>query len=354
MRDGTLGTLPSVQPLRVAVIGAGYWGPNLARNFTTSPHTDLLWICDIEPGKAERLARGTAATPTERFDDVLSDDRVEAIAIATPAETHVDLALAAIDSGRHVMVEKPLAASAEEGIAIVERAEARGVQVMCDHTFCYTAPVRRIRNIIRAGDLGQLRYFDSVRINLGLIQSNIDVFWDLAPHDLSILDYILPEGVVVEGVSAHGADPVGAGHACVGYLTMPLSNGGIAHVSLNWLSPTKIRTTIIGGSRRMLVWDDLQQDQRLRIFDSGVEIQTGLDDDERRRLLVSYRAGDMIAPALDGGEALADVVAEFAHSVREGRPSLTDGRAGLRVVRLLEAVDASLAKGGMLIPVEGS
>lgn len=276
------------------------------------------------------------------------------MAIATPAETHAELALTAIRSGRHVLIEKPLASSVADGQRIVDEAAAAGVKVMCDHTFCYTAPVRRIRDIINSGDLGALRYFDSVRINLGLIQSSIDVFWDLAPHDLSILDYVLPSDVSVTAVSAHGADPVGVGHACVGYITMPLSNGGIAHVSLNWLSPTKIRTTIIGGSDRMLVWDDLRPDQRLRIFDSGVEVQREMEESERRRLLVSYRSGDMVAPALDGGEALADVVAEFVSCIREDRDPLTDGASGLRVLRILEAIDASVAGGGTMIPLTAS
>ncbi|MBV8162024.1 MAG: hypothetical protein JO265_13970 [Acidimicrobiia bacterium] len=222
---------------------------------------------------------------------------------------------------------------------------------MSDHTYCYTPAVQRIRDVVATGTLGDIQYFDSVRINLGLVQRDIDVFWDLAPHDLSILDFILPERWAPIGVAAHGADPIGAGHACVGYLTLPLNRGAIAHIHVNWLSPTKIRTTIIAGSRRTLVWDDLNPSQRLSIFDRGVDLHVPADTEAKREILVSYRSGEMVAPALPEAEALGAVVAEFAGAVRDRRAPLTDGRSGLRVLKMLDAAERSLADGGRLVPL---
>jgi predicted dehydrogenase len=222
---------------------------------------------------------------------------------------------------------------------------------MCDHTYCYTPAVHKIRELTHSGALGDVHYVDSVRINLGLVQRDVDVMWDLAPHDLSILDFVLPEGVEPVSVSAHGADPIGAGVACVAYLTLPLSNGGIAHVHVNWLSPNKQRATIIGGSRRMLVWNDLDPGQRISMYDKGIDLDHEVGGEERRQRLISYRVGDMIAPALPEYEALGAMVAELVASVRERRTPLTDGRSGLRVLRALEAASASMAAGGIAIPI---
>ncbi len=222
---------------------------------------------------------------------------------------------------------------------------------MCDHTYCYTPAVQKIRELTHSGELGEVHYIDSVRINLGLVQRDVDVMWDLAPHDISILDFVLPPGVEPVSVAAHGADPIGAGVACVAYLTMPLSNGGIAHVHVNWLSPNKQRATIIGGSRRMLVWNDLDPAQRISMYDKGIELDDEAEGETRRQRLISYRVGDMIAPALPEYEALGAMVTELASSIREKRRSRTDGEAGLRVLRLLEAASASMAGGGILMPI---
>jgi predicted dehydrogenase len=223
---------------------------------------------------------------------------------------------------------------------------------MCDHTYCFTPAVARIRELVHAGELGEIQWVDSVRINLGLVQTDVDVLWDLAPHDLSILEFILPEGREPLAVAAHGADPIGAGRSCVGYLTLPLRHGAIAHVHVNWLSPTKIRTTVIGGSKRTLVWDDLNPTQRISIYDRGVDLtEANVTGELRREALVSYRMGDMLAPALHEGEALQKVVTEFATAVREGRAPLTDGQAGLRVLRILEAASESLGWGGTMVPL---
>lgn len=355
----TNGGLSSVaeppEPIGVAVIGAGYWGPNLVRNFQTNPGTEVRWICDTQVERAQRAARQSGPVrTTDIVEEVLSDPRVEAVAVATPAASHVDIAMACLETDRHVLIEKPLAMAVAEGEKLVATAAHRGLVLMCDHTYCFTPSVRRIREWIRGGGIGDVQYFDSTRINLGLIRSEIDVIWDLAPHDLSILDFVLPDDCVPLAVSAQGADPVGAGQICIGYLTIPLSGGAIAHVEVNWLSPTKVRRTIIGGSRRMVVWDDLNPSQPVAIYDKGVEFRVPPGGEAPREALISYRVGDMLAPALPQVEALSEVVAEFEGAIRERRPPLTDGESGLRVLRVLEAATSSLAANGASVPMGSS
>ncbi|WP_410814254.1 Gfo/Idh/MocA family protein [Micromonospora sp. 067-2] len=346
----------SDRPIGVAVIGAGYWGPNLVRNFQGSTAFRLRWLCDLDVERARRvLGDYSTVQVTDDLDTVLADDAVEAVAIATPAGTHLPVASAALRAGKHVLVEKPLAATYDEGRQLVEEADRRRLTLMCDHTYCYTPAVLRIRELLHSGDLGELHYLDSVRINLGLVQRDIDVIWDLAPHDLSILDFVLPPGIVPVAVAAHGVDGIGAGRSCVAYLTLRLNTGAIAHIHVNWLSPVKIRTTIIGGSKRTLVWDDLNPSQRLAIFDRGVDVATPdeLGAEERHDMLVSYRSGDMVAPALTEREALRTMVEEYARAIRTGSPALTDGRSGLRVLQILQAASHSLSTGGVMVELEG-
>src|SRR6476659_4890645 len=245
---------PEMNQLRVAVIGAGYWGPNLVRNFRGSPHWDLVAVCDLDEARARKVigARSTVEVETS-LEALLERSDVDAVAIATPARTHAPIALAALAAGKHVLVEKPLADTPEAAATMVRAAAEADRVLMIDHTYCYTPAVQYIRQTIADGVLGDILYIDSVRINLGLVQPDVNVFWDLAPHDLSILDFIVPGGLEPATVSATGSDPLGAGKACVGYLSMPLVSGGIAHINVNWLSPTKIRRMVIGGSRRTLV-----------------------------------------------------------------------------------------------------
>jgi predicted dehydrogenase len=226
--------------------------------------------------------------------------------------------------------------------------------LMCDHTYCYTPAVQRIRNLVHDGELGEVQFVDSVRINLGLVQPDVDVLWDLAPHDLSILDFVLPPHVAPVAVAAHTGDPVGTGRACLAYLTVWLSNGALAHVHVNWLSPTKIRTTVFGGSRRTIVWDDLNPPARLMVHDRGVDRvpASALAADERGQALISYRAGNTFVPALPEREALGGVLAEFAAAIATGREPATGATAALRVLRLLEAASASAGQGGVRLPVE--
>ena len=343
-------------PVTLAVVGAGYWGRNLVRNAAQADSIRLTAVCDSHLPSAARLVRSfNGIDAVGDLQELLDDPTLEAIAVATPPNSHLEVAMAAIEAGKHVLVEKPLASSYAEGRALVDAADDRGVVLMCDHTYCYTPAVQRIRELIEAGVLGDLQFVDSIRINLGLVQRDVNVLWDLAPHDLSILDYILPDGCMPLAVAAHGADPIGAGQACVAYLTLQLPHGAIAHVHVNWLSPIKVRTTTIGGSNRTLVWDDLNPSQRISVYDRGVDLAdpAQLHAADRRQAIVSYRSGDMIAPALPEREALQGVMAEFADSIRSGRASATDGRSGLRVLDILEAASRSLEFQGSVVPLRG-
>ena len=340
--------------LGIAVIGAGYWGPNLIRNFGNSPEWDLVAVCDLDEARARSVIgpRSTVAVETS-LPRVLARRDVDAVAVATPARTHSGIAMAALAAGKHVLVEKPISDARGDAMRMIDLARERDLVLMADHTYCYTPAVTKIAELIGGGVLGDILYVDSVRINLGLVQPDVDVFWDLAPHDLSILDFVLPDGLRPEGVAAHGADPLGTGKACVGYLTMPLPGGSIVHVHVNWLSPTKIRQMVIGGTRRTLVWDDVNPQQRLSIYDRGVEFAaTGGDVRQRRAAAVSYRLGDMSAPALPEREALATMTQEFADAIVQRRPPRTDGAAALRVLDVLDAASRSLATRGELVRVE--
>jgi predicted dehydrogenase len=344
-----------MSPIGLAVIGAGYWGPNLVRTARATPEFQLEWLCDLDLTRAQRvLDPYTSVGATASYDQVLADPAVAAVAVATPAATHFDLMRAALEAGKHVLVEKPLTATVAEGEKLAALARQSGLVVMCDHTYCYTPVVRRIRDLIRSGEIGDIQFVDSVRVNLGLFQPDVDVLWDLAPHDLSILDFVLPDGVTPVAVAAHAADPVGTGRACLAYLSLWLSTGALAHVTVNWLSPTKIRTTVIGGSRRTVVWDDMSPQTRLMVHDRGVDLlqAESLAPDERRQALIAYRTGDISVPALPEQEALISVMAEFASAITERRAPLTDVGAGLRVLTMLDAASRSADQDGVRIPLE--
>jgi predicted dehydrogenase len=353
-RPRTREMTPAAGPVGMAVIGAGYWGPNIVRNALAFADTDLKWVCDRDVARARHaVGEQSSIRVTSHIDDVLADESVEAVAIATPPATHAELALHCLEAGRHLLVEKPLADSYQAGRQMVSAAEERGLILHCDHTFCYTPAVQKIREIVAAGELGTPLYYDSVRVNLGLVQEEVDVFWDLAPHDISILDFILGPGRALLSVTAEGADPLGLGHACVGYLTIRFSDGLLAHCHLNWLSPTKIRTTIVGGSEKMVVWNDLLPAQRVSIYESGVDLaEVDLSLGEQRRRKVSYRTGSMVAPALREREALLGVLADWTDAIRTGRAPMTDGYAGLRVLEVLEAAQASLVNDAAAVPLQ--
>ena len=342
-----------MEKLTIALVGAGYWGPNLARNFSSSTDWELVAICDLDADRAAAVSERVGHVPVyTNLDELLERDDLDAVAVATPAHAHRPVVLAALRAGKHVVVEKPLADSSDYGREMIEEAASRGLVLMADHTYCYTPAVLKIRELVADGHLGDILFIDSVRINLGIVQPDVDVFWDLAPHDLSIIDFILPGGLRAQSVSAYGADPLGSGKPCIGYLTIPLERGAIAHVHVNWLSPTKIRSMIVGGSKRTLVWDDLNPQQRVSVYDRGVDLaQQSNDGVDRRAATVSYRLGDTWSPALPEKEALAAMAEEFAASIREGRPAKTDGEAGLRVLSILEAASRSVAAAGTMAPV---
>lgn len=339
-------------PVSCAVIGAGYWGPHLVRNLAQHPRTRLRWVIDIDPVRARAL---TALVPdarwSTRLDDALADDEVDAVAIATPAATHHALARRCLEAGRHVLVEKPLATSVAEGHDLVTLAAHTDRVLMCDHTYCYTPAARHLQAAVASGHLGDVHYVDSVRVNLGLVQPDVDVVWDLAPHDLSLLQMLLPPDRPVLGVAAHGADPLGTGRPCVAHLHLELGGGALAHLHVNWLSPTKVRTLVVGGSRRTAVWDDLDPVQRVRVFDRGVDLDPASAQGDGIQRRIAYRVGDMTSPALGEREALSEVVGEFADSITQRRAPLTDGASGLWVLQVLEAARASLDHGGVPVPV---
>lgn len=341
------------ETLRIAVVGAGYWGPNLARNFAGNPDWELAAVCDLDIERARAVAYRVGAPATCSLDEVLDDPSIQAVAIATPARTHGQIATAALAKGKHVVVEKPLADSREIGVEMARAAERNGLVLMADHTYCYTPAVLKIRELIENGEIGEILYIDSIRINLGLIQPDVDVLWDLAPHDLSILDFILPGGLDMAEVCAVGSDPLNTGKACIGYLTLPLGNGGIAHVHVNWLSPTKIRQMVIAGTRRTIVWDDLNPQQRISVYDRGIDAETqSRTESNVAPATISYRLGDMWAPALTEQEALANMATEFAAAIRGGREARTSSGSGLRVLSVLEAAEHSLSRGGVPTAVE--
>jgi len=340
---------PSSQnKIGVAVVGAGYWGKNLIRNFRDHDAFDLRWVVDSSPSQ-NFLAIGGEQFSTS-IDDALDDPLVSAVAVATPPDCHVDHALRAITRGKHVMVEKPLATSVEAGIRLVESARETNVTLMCDHTYCYSPAVLYIREALEQGMLGDILFIDSTRINLGLVQQTADVIWDLAPHDLSILDFVLPPSLRPEAVSAIASDPLNIGMYCISHLTLELSQNVIAHVHVNWLSPTKVRQFVIGGSKKMLVWDDLNPTQRITVYDKGVTIDHANEDpSERAKAFVAYRTGGLMSPALPDTEALRAVLDEYARSINTGEPSRTDGNAGVRILRMLELATQSALNGGPMM-----
>jgi predicted dehydrogenase len=332
----------------VAVVGCGYWGPNVVRNLTGLAGAEARVICDLDPARLEPLQRRyptLRATTDHR--DALADPRVDAVVICTPVATHFEIARAALEAGKHVLVEKPLTDSVRSAEALVELAQRRGRVLHVDHTFVYNPAVQKIRSILDSGELGELLYVDCVRINLGLFQSDVNVLWDLAPHDLSVVCYLLDRRP--RWVSAVGAAHLGRLESQA-YLTLQYEDSLIAHLHVNWLAPVKIRSTLIGGSKRMIVYDDLAPSEKIRIYDKGVVLND--DRGSRDRALVDYRIGDMFAPYVDKAEPLARVCAGFVNAIETGRPALTDGRAGLEVVRILEAAQLSLARDGERIRLD--
>ena len=337
--------------IKVGVVGCGYWGPNLIRNFMACSSTELAWVCDLDKTRlAEVMRPYPAVSKTDNFEDVLRDPGVDAVAIATPVKTHYPLARAALEHGKHVLVEKPLADNVIQGQGLVDIAGRNNLRLMCDHTFCYTGAVRKIKEIIDSGTMGKMLYYDSVRINLGLFQSDVNVIWDLATHDLTIVDFLIDEKPI--SVSAHGVSHAGD-RENIAYVTLTFPDQLIAHFHVNWLSPVKIRKTIIGGSQKMIEWNDLAPGEKIKIYDKGINISNE-DAKQKSKLLVSYRSGDIYSPYIDNTEALSCMIAEFVDSIKEERAPLTDGESALRVLRVLEAAERSIKADGANVRIENS
>jgi predicted dehydrogenase len=331
----------------IGVIGYGYWGPNLARNFNECDGARLVAVGDFSP---KRLALAAARYPGIRTAtdpcELINSPDIDAIAIATPVATHFDLAMAALRAGKHVLVEKPLTTSSEQAIRLIDEAQARRLVLMVDHTFVYTSAVRKMRELVDNGSIGRVYYYDSVRINLGLFQHDVNVIWDLAVHDLSIMEYVVPSRPCA--LSATGISHVPGGTENIAYMTIFFEDNVLGHIHVNWLAPVKVRRTMLGGSKKMVVYDDVEPSEKIKVYDKGINLSA---NDDVHKMLVNYRAGDMWAPHLDMSEALRVEAAEFVRCIETAAKPVTDGEAGLGIVRLLEAATTSMRMQGRLVQI---
>jgi predicted dehydrogenase len=334
--------------IKIGVIGCGYWGPNLIRNFAENENAELVWLCDLDENRPLTFKRRyPTIKTTSNFQDLIDDSTLEAVVIATPVTTHFPLAKAALEAGKHIFVEKPFTASVKEAEELVELAAKKGLNIFVDHVFLYTGAVRKIKTLIDSGELGELLYFDSTRVNLGLFQRDINVVWDLAPHDFSIMDYLI--GREPQQLSAVGSSHIAPDIENVAYVICKFDDEFIAHFHFNWLAPVKIRQMLIAGSKKMIIFDDNEPSEKLKIYDKGVDT-TG-DKESVYETLVSYRTGDVWIPKIDGTEALKSACHEFLLSIIEKRQPFTDGEAGLRVVKMLENAQISIKNGGNFVKV---
>jgi len=332
--------------IKFGVIGYGYWGPNVVRNLTAIDGSEVLLVCDKSPD-ARRASQKTHPGIPVSADaaELMSSTEIDAIAVVTPVWTHYELVKAALENGKHVFVEKPFTSSVEEAEELIELAIRKNLKIMVDHTFLFTGAVKRIHQLLEEGALGSLYYYDSMRVNLGLVQHDVNVIWDLAPHDLSIMDYLIKERA--EAVVATGQTHLN-GFEDVAFITVYFPNKIIAHINVNWLSPVKVRTTLIGGEKKRLLWNDLEADEKIRVYDKGADISSreGLYN-----LLVKYRSGDVWVPQVEQVEALHQELAYFVDCISRDITPFNDGTTGLRVVRMLEAANESLRKRGALVYV---
>jgi predicted dehydrogenase len=333
--------------INIGLIGYGYWGPNLARNFSHNPDFKLAAICDFSTDRLQKAGRfHPQAQLCGSMEEFFSNPRLDAVAIATPVASHFELTRRALESGRHVWLEKPMTETVAQAEALIELAQAKQRTLFLDHTFVYTGAVRKIKELIDKGELGDLVYYDSTRVNLGLFQQDVNVLWDLAPHDISIMDYLMPYKKLA--VSATGSHYYGNGLVPKSLLAVYMSDGVVAHINVSWVSPVKIRQTLIGGTSKMILYNDTEPSEKIKVYDKGVDLNVGKE--EIYHLKVQYRVGDMYAPKLEDHEALALETRHFADCIQRGEEPLTGGRAGLEVVKVLVAAEQSLKLRG--VPVE--
>ncbi len=330
--------------LRIGVIGYGYWGPNIVRNFSAVDGAQVVALCDLDAESLKKAKRNYPALMTMSDpEDILTSPEIDAVAVVTPVFTHFDLARKALNNGKHVFVEKPFTSSSDQAKELIDIADKKKLTIMVDHTFLFTGTVRKIKELIDEGTLGKLFYYDSMRVNLGLFQHDVNVVWDLAPHDFSVMDYLLKEKPLA--LSATGEVHVNK-FEDVAYVTVYCENNIIGHFNVNWLSPVKVRTTLIGGDKKMLAWNDLEADEKLKVYDKGVDVKSR---EKVYELLVSYRSGDAWIPRVPQVEALKLEAEYFVDCVTEGKTPINDGIAGLRVVRMLEASNESIRGKGQLV-----
>jgi predicted dehydrogenase len=339
--------------LSVGIIGAGYWGPNLIRNFSSCAATEVAGVCDANPQRLDGIRKNWGHLKLVESVDQLIDLKVQAVAIATPVSTHFPIAKRCLEAGLHVLVEKPLTGTVQEAEALVALAAKHKRVLMVDHTYLFNNNVRMIKKVVEEGTLGDLYYVDSIRINLGLFQRDVNVIWDLAPHDLSIVDHVVDQDA--RSISAWGCAHTDSGNEDMAYVNVDYGDQMMASFHVNWLSPVKVRQMIFAGSKKSLIFNELNTTEPVKIYDRGIELGETTNAEERRRLLVGYRSGDVWSPQIDPGEALQGVVSHFAMCVREGTTPISDGRLGLRVVRSLEAATRSIkAQGGRVILSNGN
>ncbi|MBN1994175.1 MAG: Gfo/Idh/MocA family oxidoreductase [Anaerolineae bacterium] len=327
--------------INMGIIGYGYWGPNLVRNFVEIPETQVLGVSDLNPKRLHLVqARYPSIQVTTNPVDLFNNPAIEAVAIATPVSSHFELALQALQANKHVLLEKPLTTTSAQALRLIEEAERRNRILMVDHTFVYTGAVRKIRELVENGSVGDLYYYDSVRVNLGLFQHDVNVIWDLAVHDLSIMDYVISARPLA--VSATGVSHISGQPENIAYLTLFFDNHLLAHIHVNWLAPVKVRRTLIGGSKKMIVYDDLEPSEKIKVYDKGITLNDG--PESVYQMLIGYRTGDMWSPQLDVTEALRTEALHFIHCIQHHETPLTDGQAGWRIVQILEAATASIAQ----------
>jgi len=332
--------------LNIGIIGLGYWGPNLVRNFNQANGAAVKCVADLDENRLARIRSSYPSVETvSTADEIISRNDIDAVVLATPIVTHFDLAKKALLSGKHVLVEKPLATSRAEVLELMELADAKGKVIMVDHTFLYTGAVRKIRNLVETGEIGDLQYFDSTRINLGLFNPNWSVIWDLAVHDLSIFDYI-SGGKKPVAISATGVSHTNMPVENIAYITLFFNDNTIAHISSSWVSPVKIRKTLIGGSKKMVIYDDVEPTEKIKIYDSGFSIAT---QEEMHKWLVDYRMGDIYIPKLEQTEALLGVANDFVSAIVNHTVPVSNAQSGLNVVTMLEAAHNSMKAKGALI-----
>ncbi|MBI5409248.1 MAG: Gfo/Idh/MocA family oxidoreductase [Nitrospirae bacterium] len=331
--------------INIGVIGYGYWGPNIIRNFSGIKGVKIVSLCDTNHDALNR-ARGIYPNLKTTIDyrEITTSPEIDAVAVITPVFTHYELAKNALENGKHIFVEKPFTSTVKEAEELIELAEKKNLKIMVDHTFLFTGAVRKIKELIDDNVLGDLYYYDSIRVNLGLFQHDINVIWDLAPHDLSIMDYVIKDRPAA--ISANGVDHFGRELENIAYVTVYFNNNMIAHFNVNWLSPVKIRQTLIGGEKKMLVWNDLELDEKIKVYNKGVNIET---KEGLYNLLVDYRSGDMLSPRVDQTEALKLEAEYFLDCISRNSTPINDGHAGLRIVKMLEAANMSLRNRGKLI-----